>query len=77
MSMANLPQLSGKQVIRALNNAGFTVVRTSGSHHVMRKEGNRNHVTVPVHGNKPIKVGTLRAIIKSAGMTVDEFLGYL
>jgi len=51
------------------------VVRVSGSHHILKKHP--YSVTVPMHGSKPIKQGTLRNIIKQAGMTVDEFLEYL
>lgn len=73
--MAGLPTLKGSEVISALKRAGFVEARTSGSHHILKK--NPHSVTVPVHGSKPIKKGTLANIIKQAGMTVDEFLGYL
>lgn len=75
--MANLPALSGRQVIRALERAGFSVVRVKGSHHIMKKEGHPNNISVPVHSNQPLKLGTLRSIIRQAGMTEEEFLSYL
>ncbi len=75
--MANLPSLTGREVIHALERAGFSLDRISSSHHIMKKSGHHNNVSVPVHGNKALKTGTLRAIIRSAGMTVDEFLKYL
>ena len=73
-----LPSVSGRTVIKALERQGFQVVRTKGSHHNMKKEGFRNTVTVPVHGNRPLKPGTLRAIIREdAGLTVEEFVSSL
>jgi len=73
--MPSIPSLKGREVISALQRAGFEVVRTSGSHHILKKHP--HSVTVPMHGSKPIKCGTLRNIVKQAGMTVEEFIGYL
>ena len=73
--MASLPSLKGREVISALQRAGFEVVRSKGSHHVLKKHP--HSVTVPVHGSKSIKRGTLGNIITQAGMTVEEFIGYL
>ena len=75
--MTNLPSLTGREVIQALERAGFNVVRIKGSHHIMKKPGHTNNVSVPVHGNQPLKAGTLRGVIRSAGMTVEEFVSYL
>ena len=69
-----LPVISGKEVIRALNRAGFVVERIVGSHHVLvHPDDPRHTVTVPVHGNRDLKPGTLRAIIRQSGLTVEEF----
>ncbi|MDE2183790.1 MAG: type II toxin-antitoxin system HicA family toxin [Alphaproteobacteria bacterium] len=69
-----LPVLSGKRVIQALTSAGFVVDRVVGSHHVLVFPGDlRRTVTVPVHGNRDLKPGTLRSIIRQAGFTVEEF----
>lgn len=57
-------------------NAGFTVDRQSGSHVTLKKPGHRFIVTIPMH-TKPLKEGTLRNIIRQAGLTVDEFLEHL
>ena len=75
--MPEIPTLTGQQVVRALGQAGFEVARTRGSHHILKRDGYRLVVTVPVHGNKPLKRGTLRQIIRSAGLTVEEFLELL
>lgn len=64
-----LPNLSGKEIIRRLENLGFVLVRQKGSHIVMRK-GSQGCV-VPNH--KEVKIGTLSGILKQAGITIDEF----
>jgi predicted RNA binding protein YcfA (HicA-like mRNA interferase family) len=78
MTNDGLPVVSGKLAVRALENAGFYIERTIGSHYVLvhRSDASRA-VTVPVHGNRDLKKGTLRAIIRQAGMTVDEFIDLL
>ena len=75
---ARLPVCSGLQVIRALKSAGFVLHRVNGSHHIMRHlDPPLRNVTVPVHGTKPLKRATLHAIIKQAGLTVEEFIALL
>jgi predicted RNA binding protein YcfA (HicA-like mRNA interferase family) len=74
MTPARLPTASGQRVIRALNRAGFHLERIVGSHHVLTNRYDpRRTVTVPVHSNRDLKPGTLRAIIRQAGLTVEEF----
>ena len=53
---------------------GFVVDRISGSHHMLVHVSDaRRTVTVPFHGAQSIKTGTLRGIIRQAGLTVEEF----
>jgi len=70
--LATYPTPSGKQVVNALRKLGFTVVRIHGSHHMMKKAGSPL-IPVPVHRNEPIATGTLRNIIRMAGLTAEEF----
>ena len=75
---ARLPVCSGRQVIRALHRAGFSLHRVKGSHHGLRHPGPPvRNVTVPVHGAKALKRATLLGIIKQAGLTVEEFIALL
>jgi predicted RNA binding protein YcfA (HicA-like mRNA interferase family) len=61
-----------------LGRAGFQLDRIVGSHHVLVYSGDpRRTVTVPVHGNRDLKRGTLRSIIRQAGFTVAEFIALL
>lgn len=62
--------LRARQVVRALEGAGWTVARQTGSHVILAKPSHRP-VAVPDHG--VVKSGTLRAIIREAGLTVQQF----
>ncbi len=72
--MSEQPAINGREAIAAFCRCGFVVARTSGSHHTLKKEGHKYLLTVPVHGNSNLKPGTLRSLIRSAGLTVDEFV---
>lgn len=75
--MPRLPVLTGREVLKALERAGFIVVRVRGSHHFLRHPGTSKGVPVPIHGNRDLPAGTLRAIIAEAGLSVDEFIALL
>ncbi|HET8956395.1 MAG TPA: type II toxin-antitoxin system HicA family toxin [Solirubrobacterales bacterium] len=68
-----LPAVSGKQVIAALEKDGWYVKRVRGSHHVLRHPDIPDAIPVPVHGNRPIKRGTLSSILRAVGISRDEF----
>ncbi|WP_239333813.1 type II toxin-antitoxin system HicA family toxin [Frankia sp. CiP3] len=74
--MPPVPALRGAQVVKALEKAGFTVARIHGSHNIMKHEDGRR-TTVPVHGGRDIRPGTLRAVLRDAGLTVDDLHGLL
>lgn len=73
--MSGLPVLSGAQVVKVLESAGFTHVRTKGSHAIMRNLDTGRGVTVPLHTT--IKRGTLGAILRQVGLEPDEFRALL
>jgi predicted RNA binding protein YcfA (HicA-like mRNA interferase family) len=53
---------------------GFVIDRIGGSHHLLvHRNDPMRRVTVPVHGGKDLKAGTLRSIIRQAGLAVEEF----
>jgi predicted RNA binding protein YcfA (HicA-like mRNA interferase family) len=71
----SLPAVNARQVLAALRRAGFVVDRIVGSHHVLIHPGDaRRTVTVPFHGARSLKLGTLRNVICQVGLTVDEFV---
>jgi predicted RNA binding protein YcfA (HicA-like mRNA interferase family) len=71
--MSRLPLISGRECVKALGKVGYEFDRQRGSHIILRREEPppARSVTVPDH--KEIDRGTLRAIIRQAGLTVDEF----
>lgn len=73
--MGRLPSLTTRQVIKKLKKAGFIFDRQAkGSHEIWYNPKNKRRVTVPNHPGSPLPKGTLRAIIKEAGLTVEKFL---
>jgi predicted RNA binding protein YcfA (HicA-like mRNA interferase family) len=73
--VARLANISGKDAVKAFQKAGWVVIGQVGSHVVMSKPGIRVNLSVPQH--RELSVGTLRALIRHAGMTVEEFLALL
>jgi predicted RNA binding protein YcfA (HicA-like mRNA interferase family) len=68
------PGLRPGEVVRLLEKAGFVRWRQKGSHLTMYRAGDRRALTIPIHFAKTMPKGTLRAIIKQAGLTREEFL---
>jgi len=73
--MPALPQLSGRETVRIFESLGWKVVRQKGSHIILIKSGQIVTLSVPDH--KEVAKGTLRSLIRSAGLTVSEFLDVL
>lgn len=71
--MPRLPVLSGTEVVRALEHAGFVVCRQTGSHVILRHPAKRLSIPVPMHGGRDLPTGTLRGIIRDADLTLEEF----
>ncbi|MGO9587367.1 MAG: type II toxin-antitoxin system HicA family toxin [Limisphaerales bacterium] len=69
--MPALPVLSGRKVVRVFENLGWQVARQRGSHIIMVKDGEIATLSIPNH--KEIARGTLRSLIRTAGITVEEF----
>lgn len=69
--MAQLPNLSGKEVVKVFENLGWQFSRQSGSHMVLTKDGEMASLSVPNH--KEVAKGTLRSLIRAANLTIDEF----
>jgi len=73
--VGKLSNISGKDAAKAFEKAGWQMRGQVGSHLVLTKPGVRANLSVPQHPE--LAPGTLRGLIKAAGMTVDEFLGLL
>lgn len=69
--MATLPLLSGRDVVKAFGKDGWQMVRQRGSHMILVKPGQMATLSVPDH--REVARGTLRSLIRSSGLTVEEF----
>lgn len=67
-----LPAISGAEVVKAFEQLGWTVARQRGNHIIMVRDGERATLSVPDH--TVVAKGTLRSLIRHAGLTVEEFV---
>ncbi len=71
--MTKLPRrVSGKQVVKALEKAGFYIKRQKGSHIVLRRNNPFAQVVVPDH--RSVDTGTLASILNGADLSVEDFI---
>lgn len=71
--MTKIPQINGARLLRALKRAGFAEVHRKGSHVTLAHRDDPTRVAVvAVHKRKAIPTGTLRAILRGAGLSVEE-----
>ena len=60
--------ISGKELARLIERHGWALKRIHGSHHIYGKPGSIVRISVPIHGNRPLKVGLLKHLLKMAGL---------
>jgi len=73
--MSKLPRVSGAETVAALKKLGFYVRRQHGSHIILRRDNPFAQTVVPNHPE--LDTGTLRAIIRQIGISVEEFIRLL
>jgi predicted RNA binding protein YcfA (HicA-like mRNA interferase family) len=66
-----MKSLTGKELAKLLERYGWSLLRVQGSHHIYGKPGSVVRLSVPVHGNKPLKTGLLKHLLKMAEIPVD------
>jgi predicted RNA binding protein YcfA (HicA-like mRNA interferase family) len=64
--------LSGKELSKLLERHGWALLRIHGSHHIHGKPGSVVRLSVPVHGNRPLKLGLQRHLLKMAGLDPES-----
>lgn len=69
--MSNLPRISGKECVKVLTKLGYYLKRQEGSHMILRKDDPFSQIVIPDHVE--LRTGTLRAIIRFTGLSVEEF----
>jgi len=73
--MPPLPVITGREAVNVFLRTGWVLARQKGSHMILIKSGELITLSVPDH--KTLDRGTLRSLIRKAGMTVDEFINLL
>jgi predicted RNA binding protein YcfA (HicA-like mRNA interferase family) len=64
--------VSGRKFEKILKKKGWILLRVHGSHHIYGRDGSVVRLSVPIHGNKPLKAGLLTHLAKLAGISEDE-----
>lgn len=67
-----MKQVTGPQLARAIEKRGWVLARVRGSHHIYTKPGRRERIVIPIHGNRPLKVGLAKAQMRIAGIDETE-----
>jgi predicted RNA binding protein YcfA (HicA-like mRNA interferase family) len=75
--MSKLPSLTARRVVRALKRAGFVEDRQKGSHLILIQPETNVRTVVPVHPGRTIKEPLLRAIIRDAKVSLEDFIELL
>ena len=75
--MPKMPVVTAQKAIRAFKKAGFEEDHQTGSHCILKKPGHRHHLSVPFHKGKTLPKGTIHGLIKSADLSVDQFIELL
>ncbi len=67
-----MKSVSGKDLAKAVERHGWTLLRVHGSHHIYGREGGIVRLSIPVHGNHALKAGLARHLLKMAGLGEDD-----
>ena len=67
------PRVTCDELLRAIKKAGFIPKRQKGSHLTLKRETDNRRVTIPIHSGREVPIGTLRAILRDADISSDEF----
>lgn len=73
--MPSLPAVSGERAVRTFQKVGWVKDRQHGSHVILIKPGHPASLSIPQ--NRELAPGTLRALLRASGMSVDQFAGLL
>jgi predicted RNA binding protein YcfA (HicA-like mRNA interferase family) len=67
-----MKSVSGRDFARMVERRGWTLLRISGSHHIYGKAGSTVRLSIPIHGNQPLKIGLLRHLTKLADISDED-----
>jgi predicted RNA binding protein YcfA (HicA-like mRNA interferase family) len=69
-----MKSVSGKSLCKIVEQRGWILKRVNGSHHIYQRADNVEIISIPVHGNRDLKVGTLRSLMKVIGLTESDLI---
>ena len=72
-----VPRIKGEEAVKAFAKAGFYLDRIRGSHHILKHPHKTARLSIPVHAGQTVGIGLLSSQIGIAGLTIEEFIGYL
>jgi predicted RNA binding protein YcfA (HicA-like mRNA interferase family) len=64
--------ISGREFARLVERRGWQLLRVTGSHHIYGKPGSVVRLSIPIHGNRPLKIGLLRHLAKLAALPDED-----
>ena len=67
-----MTSVSGRALARLVERRGWVLLRVNGSHHIFGKPGSSVRLSIPIHGNAPLKTGLLRHLMKLAAIGDDD-----
>lgn len=67
-----MKSVTGRELAKALEQRGWSLLRVQGSHHIYGKTGSIVRLSVPIHGNKSLKIGLLRHLLKAAALSEED-----
>jgi predicted RNA binding protein YcfA (HicA-like mRNA interferase family) len=67
-----MKSVSGKALCKVVERKGWELKRVTGSHHIYTKQGSEAIISIPVHGNRDLPTGTLKSIMKDAGLSESD-----
>lgn len=67
-----MKSISGKKLGKIVERKGWILKKVTGSHHIYEKQGNPKILSIPVHRNQDLKIGTLKALMKIAELTEKD-----
>ena len=67
-----MKSMSGRELARLVERNGWKLLRVQGSHHIYGKPGSVVRLSIPIHGNRPLKTGLLRHLVKLSDIPESE-----
>ncbi|MBI3661654.1 MAG: type II toxin-antitoxin system HicA family toxin [Acidobacteria bacterium] len=67
-----MKSISGRELARIAEQHGWNLLRIHGSHHIYGTSGSNVRLSIPIHGNKPLKIGLLKHLLKLAGLSETD-----